>query len=171
MLYLQNSIDSVSSLSNELKCSFNASIFNIPWAVLFLNLKLTWQAMSENGQVNISYWFTWISLLTEASAPSQYPKRRLSVRFCKVSKPRDLYLELSDRFAIWQAIRQQCCRCACQMSKRYDNLKYQYRGFETLRDLKKRRLFGYGDGALIPDAGFVGSISKSGPWKIWSSVR
>ena len=83
-------------------------------------------------------------------APSQYPKRRLSVRSRQVSKPRDLYLELSDRFEIWQALRQQCCRCACQISKRYDNLKYQSRGFETLEDLTKRRLFGYWDGAQIP---------------------
>ena len=83
--------------------------------------------------------------------PSQYPKRRLSVRSRKVSKPRDLYLELSDRSAIWQALRQQCCRCACQILKRYDNLKYQSRGFETLRDLTKRRLFGYWDGALEND--------------------
>ena len=79
--------------------------------------------------------------------PSQYPKRRLSVRSRKVSKPRDLYLELSDRSEIWQALRQQCCRCACQISKRYDNLKYQSRGFETIRDLTKRRIFGYWDGA------------------------
>ena len=33
-------------------------------------------------------------------APSQYPKRRLSIRSRKVSKPRDLYLELSDRSEI-----------------------------------------------------------------------
>ena len=83
-------------------------------------------------------------------APSQYPKWRLSVRSRKVSKPRDLYLELSDRFEIWQALRQQCCRCACQIAKRYDNLKYRSRGFETLRDLTERRLFGYWDGALLP---------------------
>ena len=82
-------------------------------------------------------------------APSQYPKRRLSVRSRKVSKPRDLYLELFDRSEIWQALRQQCCRCACQISKRYDSLKYQSRGFETLRDLTKRRLFGYWDGSQI----------------------
>ena len=82
-------------------------------------------------------------------APSQYPKRRLSVRSRKVSKPRDLNLELSDRSEIWQILRQQCCRCACQISKRYDNLKYQYRGFETLRDLTERRLFGYWDGAQV----------------------
>ena len=79
----------------------------------------------------------------ERWAPSQYPKRRLFVRSRKVSKPRDLYLELSDRSEIWQALRQQCCRCACQISKRYDNLEYRSRGFETLRDLTERRLFGY----------------------------
>ena len=81
-------------------------------------------------------------------SPSQYPKRRLSVRSRKVSKPRDLYLELSDRSEIWQALRQQCCRCACQISERYDNSKYKSRGFETLRDLTERRLFGYWDGVL-----------------------
>ena len=86
-------------------------------------------------------------------APSQYPKRRLFVRSREVSKPRDLYLELSDRSEIWQALWQHCCRCACQISKRYDNLKYQSRGFETSRDLTKRRLFGYWDGAQ-------GSISQ-----------
>ena len=85
----------------------------------------------------------------EDRAPSQYPKRRLSVRSRQVSKPRDLYLELSDRSEIWQALRQQCCRCACQISKRYDNLKYQSRGFETSQDLTKRRLFGYWDGAQV----------------------
>ena len=83
-------------------------------------------------------------------APSQYPKRRLSVRSRKVSKPRDLYFELSDRSEICQAVRQQCCRCACQISKRYDNLKYRSRGFETLRDLTETRLFGYWDGAQVP---------------------
>ena len=36
----------------------------------------------------------------ETRAPSQYPKRRLSVKYRKVSKPRDLYLELSDRSEI-----------------------------------------------------------------------
>ena len=64
-------------------------------------------------------------------APSHYPKRRLSVRSNKVSKPRDLYLELFDRSEMWQALRQQCCRCACQISKRYSNLKYRSRGFQT----------------------------------------
>ena len=80
-------------------------------------------------------------------APSQYPKRRLSVRSRKVSKPRDWYFKLSYRFEIWQAHRQHCCRSACQISERYDNSKYKSRGFEILRDLTGRRLFGYWDGA------------------------
>ena len=80
-------------------------------------------------------------------APSQYPKRRLSVRSRKVSKPRDWYFKLPYRFEIWQAHRQHCCRSACQISERSDNSKYKSRGFETLRDLTERRLFGYWDGA------------------------
>ena len=81
-------------------------------------------------------------------APSQYPKRRLFVRSRKVSKPRDWYFKLSYRFEIWQAHRQHCCRSACQISERSDNSKYKSRGFETLRYLTERRLFGYWDGAL-----------------------
>ena len=88
-------------------------------------------------------------------APSQYPKRRLFVRSRKVSKLRDLYLELPNHSEIWQALRQHCCRCACQISKWCDNLKYQSRGFETSRDLTKRRLFGYWDGALYAWEGIV----------------
>ena len=81
--------------------------------------------------------------------PSQCPKRRLFVRSRKVSKPRDWYFKLSYRFEIWQAHRQHCCRSACQISERSDNSKYTSRGFETLRDLTKRRLFGYWDGAQV----------------------
>ena len=97
-------------------------------------------------------------LKQDPRAPSQYPKRLLSVRSRKVSKPRDLYLELSDRYEIWQALWQQCCRCACQISKRYHNLKYQSRGFEILRDLTKRRLFGYWDGAQVTMTWYDGSV-------------
>ena len=82
-------------------------------------------------------------------APSQYPKRRLYVRYRKVSKPRDWYFKLSYRFEIWQAHRQHCCRSACQVSERSDNSKYKSRRFETLRDLTERRLFGYWDGAQV----------------------
>ena len=41
-------------------------------------------------------------------ALSQYPKRRLSVRSRKVSKPRDLYLELSDRSETSAAVLPMC---------------------------------------------------------------
>ena len=74
---------------------------------------------------------------------SIYPKRRLFVRSRKVSKPRDWYFKLSYRFEIWQALRQHYCRSAWQISERSDNSKYKSRGFETLRDLTERRLFGY----------------------------
>ena len=84
-----------------------------------------------------------------AWAPSQYPKRRLIVRSREVSKPRDLYLELSNRSEIWQAPRQRCCRSACQISKRCDDLNFQSRGFETSRDLTIRRLIGYWNGAQV----------------------
>ena len=53
--------------------------------------------------------------------------------FRKISKPRDWYFKLSNRFAIWQAHRQHCCRSACQISERSDNSKYKSCGFETLR--------------------------------------
>ena len=106
---------------------------------------------------------TFIAFSCDIRAPSQYLKRRLSVRSRQVSKPRDLYLELSDRSEIWQALRQQCCRCASQISKRYDNLKYQSRGFETLRDLTKRRLFGYWDGALHANRD---RVHQSGNWEL-----
>ena len=58
---------------------------------------------------------------------------RESTRSHEVSKPRDLSLELTYRFRIWQASRQQCCRDACQISKWYDNLDIdnQSCGFET----------------------------------------
>ena len=72
-----------------------------------------------------------------------FPIRRLIVRFRKVLKPWDLYLELYDRSGNWQAHWQQCCRCACQISKWCDNLKYQSRDLETSRDLTMRRLIGY----------------------------
>ena len=73
-------------------------------------------------------------------APFQYPISRLTVRSHKVSKPRDLYLELSDRSEIWQAPRQQGCRSACQISKRYDNLIWSTPGdlpISRLRDFTR----------------------------------
>ena len=78
----------------------------------------------------------------------QYQIRRLTIRSRKISKPSHLYLELFDRFEIWQAPRQHCCRCACQITKRYDTSNYQSRWLETSRDLIIRRLIGYWNGAL-----------------------
>ena len=68
---------------------------------------------------------------------------------CEVSKPCDLNVELSDCSEIWQPSRQHRCRCACQISKRCDNLYYQSRGFKTSRDLTVRRIR-YWNGARIP---------------------
>ena len=58
----------------------------------------------------------------ETRAPSQYPIRRIIVRSREVLKPRDLYLELSDRSEISRTLRQHCCRCACQISKWYTTI-------------------------------------------------
>ena len=77
-------------------------------------------------------WRVWVKTTW---ALFQYPIRRPIVRSREVSKPRDLWLKLSDRSEIWQALRQHCCRGACQISKRYDKSNYQSRGFETSRDL------------------------------------
>ena len=85
----------------------------------------------------------------ETLGPVSISKKTSFVRSRKVSKPREWYFKLSYRFEIWQAHRQQCCRSACQISERSDNSKYKSRGFETSRDLTKRRLFGYWDGALL----------------------
>ena len=82
-------------------------------------------------------------------ASCQNPIRRLTVKSRKVSKPRDLYLELYDRSEIWQAHRQQGSRSACQISKRCDNLNYQSRGFEISWDLTIRRLIVYWNAARV----------------------
>ena len=104
-------------------------------------------------------------------APPQYPKRRLSVRSRKVSKPRDWYFKLSYRFEIWQAHRQQRCRSACQISERSDNSKYKSRGFETLRDLTERRLFGYWDGALCVYGCTIHSYWSRVIYTLWTSYH
>ena len=75
--------------------------------------------------------------------------RLILVRSHKVSKQRDLYLELYNRSEIWQETRQQHCWCASQISKRCDNLNYQSRGFQTSWDLTIRRLIRYWDRTLL----------------------
>ena len=47
---------------------------------------------------------------------------------------RDLYLELSDHSASWQALRQCYCLCVCQIAKWCGNLNYQFRGFMTSQE-------------------------------------
>ena len=87
-------------------------------------------------------------LVDKRSAVDHFMVLRLFIRSREVSKPRDWYFKLFNRIEIWQAHRQHCCRSACQISERSDNSKYKSRGFETLRDLTERRLFGYWDGTL-----------------------
>ena len=79
----------------------------------------------------------------------QYPIRRLFARSRKVSNARDWVLKCSYRLEIWQAHRQQCCRCACQISERSHNSEYKSRDFETLRDLTITRLIMYWNGAQL----------------------
>ena len=52
--------------------------------------------------------------------------------------------------SLWNLTGTSAAACACQISKRWDDLNYQSRGFETSRDLAIRRLFGYWNGALEP---------------------
>ena len=56
-----------------------------------------------------------------------------------VSKPRDSELDVSNRPDIWQAPRQQRCRCICQIAERYNHYNTQPCDFETSRDLAVRR--------------------------------
>ena len=57
--------------------------------------------------------------------------KHLIVRSLKVSKSPDWYSELYYRSELWQAPRQPCCRRACQISKRCDNVNNQSRGFDA----------------------------------------
>ena len=78
-----------------------------------------------------------------------YLIRRLTLRSSKVSKPQDLYLELSDRSEIWHAPRQYRYLCARQMSKRYEHFNTRSCACEALWDLTIRRLIGYWTRALV----------------------
>ena len=58
-------------------------------------------------------------------------------------KPWHWFFQLSDGFEIWQVPWQSCCKtAACKMWKRYNDLSFQSRGFETSRDLKIGCLMG-----------------------------
>ena len=75
--------------------------------------------------------------------------RRFIVRYRKDLKLHDLYSELCNGSEIWQVPQQQCCWGACQISKQFGNLNYQFHSFETPQDLKIRRLFGYWNWTLV----------------------
>ena len=108
----------------------------------------TWTVKYYSGGCLVIRQLALISAMTcwKTRALFKYPIRRLIIRSHKVSKPQDLYLELSNRSRIWQAHRQHCYQCACQISKRYENFNTRSRTFETLRDLTIRRLIGYWNG-------------------------
>ena len=75
------------------------------WQIAYMSLLA--RCNIKNISHGIVCWFaathTW-GLVCRSRAPSQYSKRRLFVRSRKVSKTRDLYLELSDRSEIWQVL-------------------------------------------------------------------
>ena len=85
-------------------------LMSAKWRPLFLGLNVLSSRLMSSHKRSMGF-----------RAPSQYPKRRLIVRSREVSKPRDLNLEFADRSEIWQALRQHCCRCVCQISKPYAN--------------------------------------------------
>ena len=98
-----------STLSALVSCRFTGrSLNNIVFLVAFQGNMVTCKGVVcfDNGSRNIcikhikSIYIVRDTILPAIRAPSQYPKRRLFVRSRKVSKPRDLYLELSDRSEI-----------------------------------------------------------------------
>ena len=71
------------------------------------------------------------------------------------------YWKLSDRSEIWQAPWQHCCRGACQISKRCDDLNYQSRGFKTRSyDKTSYRILKQG-----PDLTVVNTLIHSRIWQ------
>ena len=76
---------------------------------------------------------------------------RTDARSRGASKSRGSGFDLSNRFEIWQALRQQRCRGACQISKRCDHYNIHSRDFETLLDLAVRCLTSsWGPGSKWP---------------------
>ena len=66
--------------------------------------------------------------------PVQYPIRRLIVISHEVLNC--LFWSITSLWNL-QAHRQPCCRGACKILKRLDNIRHKSRGFETSRDLQK----------------------------------
>ena len=82
-------------------------------------------------------------------APFQYAKRRLIARSREVSKPRDLCLELSDRYEIWQAPPAALLPMCCQISKRYEHFKHPISRPRDVTRSHDKRFIGYWNGTLI----------------------
>ena len=53
------------------------------------------------------------------------------------SMVRDKWLDFSNSSDIWHASRQNCCRGACQMSKRYEHFNTRARAIETVRSYEE----------------------------------
>ena len=78
---------------------------------------------------------------------------RLTARSREVSKTTNNWnwmLYWSYRSEIWQASKQRCCRCVCQMSEWLEKSKTEYSRFETSWDL-----------AVWRSPAYVGSLTKS----------
>ena len=73
------------------------------------------------------------------------PRRLIKTSYCKISISLNFYLELTNPSEIWQAPWQHCCRCACQISKRYEHFNTQL----TPMRLVIRLLIRYWNGALV----------------------
>ena len=110
-----------------------------------------------------------LGYLAATRALFQYQIRRLILRSRNISKPWDLYSELSDHSEIIQAPQQHCCRRACQISKRYEHFNTRSRAFETLRDLTIRHLMGYWKG--VQCSGAKASVAVELTWYQWLSAR
>ena len=93
----------------------------------------------------------YICIILIMSSDDQGDFQYYTLRSRKISKPRDLYLELFDRYEIWQVSRQLCCQSACPISKQHNNSNYLCRCFEawwgfTLKQLSLQWRHNEGDG-------------------------
>ena len=93
----------------------------------------------------------YICIILIMSSDDQGDFQCYTLRSRKISKPRDLYLELFDSYEIWQVSRQLCCQSACPISKQHANSNYLCRCFEawwgfTLKQLSLQWRHNEGDG-------------------------
>ena len=96
--------------------------------------------LSDGCQQWLASWLATDHNMSRQTARRHHDRCSPMTRSREVSKSRDLDFECFNSSEIWQAHRQQCCRCACQILERYDNCNMKSRGFETSRDLTIKRL-------------------------------